>query len=276
MKISVIIPTYKPKEYIWDCLHSFTTQTLSPDEYEVWFVLNGCNEPYYSDIQSYIDHNLQGRNIHLVQTDQGGVSNARNIGLDRAQGDYITFIDDDDYISPTYLEEMAQLASPDTVVCAYPYAFVNNVWGGEQLKKYSITQAYDYCTAHNTHTIRRGARRYLNGPCMKLIPRAYIGDRRFDVHFQNCEDVLFMFLISDKMKHLTFTSPNAIYYRRFRENSLTTTKRNVWQSIRNSIKCQHAQSKIYFRHLGQYSTYLYITRFCACLKSIYYRLRYGV
>ena len=50
-KISVIIPTYAPKDYLWECLDSLENQTLSKDEFEVILVLNGEREPYESMIQ---------------------------------------------------------------------------------------------------------------------------------------------------------------------------------------------------------------------------------
>ena len=54
MKISVIIPTYKPKEYIWECLDSLKSQTFDKKEFEIILILNGCKEPYYSEIDKYI------------------------------------------------------------------------------------------------------------------------------------------------------------------------------------------------------------------------------
>ena len=98
--ISVIIPTYKPQDYFWECLDSLAAQTLEPERFEVTVVLNGCNEPYKSLIQEHISSGMQHLNVRLVQTDTPGVSNARNMGIDMANGTYLTFIDDDDYVSP--------------------------------------------------------------------------------------------------------------------------------------------------------------------------------
>ena len=98
MKITVIIPTYKPGSYLWKCLDSIKNQTFDKVDFELILVLNGCNEPYYTDIKKYIATNFIGYNINFIQTDVGGVSNARNIALDKAKGKYITFIDDDDFV----------------------------------------------------------------------------------------------------------------------------------------------------------------------------------
>lgn len=263
--ISVIIPTYRPQAYIWECLLSLATQTLPKNLYEIIIVLNGCNEPFHSQIQQYIIDYLPAHQVQLIQTDTGGVSNARNLGLDAAKGDYITFIDDDDYISPTYLEEFCTLADENTIVLAYPYAF-NDGEPNIQLP-YRITNAYDYCIKYNCQTIASKARKFFSGPCMKLIPVSCIQDRRFDTRFRNGEDSLFMFLISDKFKILTFTSKNAIYYRRYRMGSASFSL-NFFQRLKNFIRLSIAYTCIYFSDIKQYNFNFYITRMMGSIRSI--------
>ena len=103
MKLSVIIPTYKPKDYVWECLESIAHQTLPSDMFEVFIVLNGCNEPYRTQIQSYIDAHMSHLNVHFLQTDQGGVSNARNIAIDRAKGLYTEFLSQQGVFTESYM-----------------------------------------------------------------------------------------------------------------------------------------------------------------------------
>ena len=99
MRISVIIPSYRPEEYLYECLEAIINQTLNQNEFETLVVLNGCKEPYFEQIQKYI--NVHSSNIRLIQTDVPGVSNARNIGIEAAKGEYLTFVDD--IVSPVYL-----------------------------------------------------------------------------------------------------------------------------------------------------------------------------
>ena len=54
MKISVIVPSYKPQSYIWECLNSIYNQTFPKTEYELVLVLNGCNEPYNTKIKDWL------------------------------------------------------------------------------------------------------------------------------------------------------------------------------------------------------------------------------
>ena len=108
--ISVITPTYKPGSYVWECLDSVYNQTFSGKRYEVIIILNGCNEPYYSQIEEYISSHSDRCAFSLIQTDVPGVSNARNIGIEKSNGTYLTFVDDDDVISENYLEELLNVS----------------------------------------------------------------------------------------------------------------------------------------------------------------------
>ena len=212
---------------------------------------------------------MQGLNVRFIQTDEGGVSNARNIALDNASGEYVTFLDDDDYISPRYLEELYAKASPDTVSVCYPYAF-NDGHAEIQLQNYGLNQVYEHFHHQEQNSISSAVRRYFSGPCMKLISRDIILDRRFDKRFKNGEDSIYMFLISDKIKNIVFTSKEAVYYRRYRENSAVMQTRKRGDRIRNNINCIIEYTKIYFS--GHYNTLFYFSRIAAELRCICYAI----
>lgn len=266
MKISVIVPTYRPQAYLWECLDSVYNQTSPKSDYELVLVLNGCDEPFHSQIKDWLGKHSDLQ-VQFFQTDEGGVSNARNIALDNAKGEYITFIDDDDLISPSYLQELYDNAAPDTVSLCYPYAF-NDGEAGKQLP-YGITDAYCYYMDHRYTSLSSKVRKYFSGPCMKLIPMSFIQGRRFDVRFRNGEDSLFMFLISDKIKKVSFTSKNAIYYRRYRLNSATTNKRNRISVVVNELRLVKMYLLIYFKAPCRYNLNFFLTRVLAAAKSVF-------
>lgn len=263
MKISVIVPTYKPQAYLWECLDSIYNQTFPKSDYELVLVLNGCNEPYNTQILDWLSKH-KDLNVQFFQIDTGGVSNARNIALDNAKGEYVTFIDDDDLISTAYLKELYEKATPDTVSLCYPYAF--NDGDIEKQLAYSITKAYDYICKHKCKKLSSMARKFFSGPCMKLIPMSFIHDRRYDVRFKNGEDSLFMFLISDKINKVSFTSKDAIYYRRFRENSACTRSKTKREIIANKMNMIKAYISIYLRKPQKYSLLFFITRLLGALR----------
>ena len=259
MKISVIIPTYKPQAYLWECLGSLCRQTFDKNAFEIILILNGCMEPYYAQIKEYISANMSGCNVILLQTDTGGVSNARNIGLDIAKGEYITFIDDDDYVSESFLEELYDKASVDTISLCKPIAFTENV---NTSQPYSITDVFNKLSASPMLHFTR-ARKYFSGPWMKLIHRDVIGSRRFDTRFVNGEDSLFMFLISDRMRNVSFTSASAVYYRRYRAGSAVTTQKPFGYWFKNCMKMLGAYLHIYFSAPTKYNFGFFVTRLMA-------------
>ena len=257
MKVSVIIPTYKPGEYIWECLDSLDKQVFPKTDFEVILVLNGCKEPYYSQLKEYIaKSNVQYNFIH---TDEGGVSNARNIALDNVKGEYITFIDDDDIVSSTYLVELYSKASPDVISLSFPMEFKDE---GDLLDECFLSKTYRKYSKSNNIPFYK-ARKYFSAPWMKMIHKDIIGKRRFDVRFKNGEDNLFMFLISDKMRHVSFTDNNAIYYRRLRSNSAVSVYRSFGKRIKNSLLVIWQYILIYKSNPLNYNFNFFCTRILA-------------
>lgn len=194
-------------------------------------------------------------NWRYLQVDKGGVSNARNVALNEAVGEYIAFIDDDDYLSKSYLEELYSKSTKDTIALSNAFAFKDGAP--------NVQLEYVMSTAFNEYYSKgkQGAskvRKFFSGPCFKLIHKDIINHRKFNVRFKNGEDSLFMFLISDRIKYVDFTSPNAIYYRRYRENSAITVKKSKSYVFSNSLKLMWAYTCIYFKHPFHYNFRRYI------------------
>lgn len=265
MKISVIIPTYKPQNYLWECLDSLTAQTFPKKDFEVVLVLNGCAEPYKSSIGKYIEENMQGMNVNFIQTDVGGVSNARNIALDNALGEYVTFIDDDDFVSPKYLEGLYLSSTKNTIALSYPFAFKDGAPEEQQLS-YKMTRQYEtqYQDGEMPYNC---ARKFFSGPCMKLIPTEFMKNRRFDVNFKNGEDSLFMFYLSDRFSLVRFADKDVCYYRRIRANSAYTSQTFTYR-LKNALRLILAYCKIYFRNPLKYSCLFFLTRIIGACRSV--------
>lgn len=255
MKISVIVPTYKPQAYLWECLNSIYNQTFPKSDYELLLVLNGCNEPYNAQIAEWLSKHSDLQ-VQYFQTDEGGVSNARNIALNNVKGEYVTFIDDDDLISSMYLEELYEKASRTVVSLCYPLSFVDKT---TNYIEYYITGDYNRNFDKKDISYEK-ARKYFSGPVYKLIHRDIIADRRFDLRFKNGEDSIFMFLISDRFEKVDFTSRNAVYYRRIREGSALARKKPFIDVVKNQLNMICAYCTIYFKHPLSYKLNFFFTR----------------
>lgn len=112
--ISVIIPAYNAARTIRRCIQSVLDQTYT--EWEMIIVDDGSKDDTLDICQSYGDSR-----IRVLHKENGGVSSARNHGLKFAQGDYIAFIDSDDFIEADYLEHLSQGLDYDIVISGFCY-----------------------------------------------------------------------------------------------------------------------------------------------------------
>lgn len=261
--ISVIIPTYKPKGYLYECLDSIANQSMSSSKYEVILVLNGCGEPWKSDIDKYINQSLGHLNVKFIHTDVGGVSNARNLAIDNSEGEFITFIDDDDYINSTYLDDLYSVSNRHTIGVARPIAF-NDITKATVF--YPITNIFDKLYPEKNISFLR-LRRYFIGPCMKLIHRDIINNRRFDTSFCVGEDGLFMFLISDEFNKCSLANQRSIYYRRYREGSLVAKRTREFIKANNKDLLKTTW-EIYKSNIKRYNLAFFIMQVISYIKGI--------
>lgn len=217
MKISVIIPTYKPGDYLFTCLRSVYHQSMKASDFEVLLILNGCSEPYSSEINNFIDE-YNFLNLRLVQSDEKGVSAARNKGIELSQGDYICFIDDDDYVSNTYLEDLYSSISSNSISICSLKCF--NDSKDDRLYDDYITKNYNYLSKHCQHRVSIiKARHFFSNPVCKLVPRVIAQRSRFNKSLYLGEDGLYFFSISQYVKNIKLAPSSAVYYRRVRDNS---------------------------------------------------------
>ena len=104
-RVSVIVPIYQVEAYLARCLDSILAQTFT--DYELILVNDGTKDGCPAIMQDYADRDSR---IVQVHKENGGLSSARNAGLDVARGEYIAFIDSDDYAAPTWLEDIVRAA----------------------------------------------------------------------------------------------------------------------------------------------------------------------
>ena len=114
-KISVIIPVYKVEEYLDRCVQSVLAQSYG--DIEIILVDDGSPDGCGALCDAYAAEDPRVRAVHKAN---GGLSSARNAGLDIARGDYIAFVDGDDYIAPDMLERLLAAlegAGADVALC---------------------------------------------------------------------------------------------------------------------------------------------------------------
>lgn len=119
IKVSVIVPVYNVEEYIEECIESIVNQTLK--EIEIIIVNDGTKDNSMKKIEKY----LSDSRIVIINKENGGISSARNAGLKIARGEYVTFIDSDDFIKITMLEKLYDQTSDFEIIFS-DFIFYNN------------------------------------------------------------------------------------------------------------------------------------------------------
>lgn len=116
MKLSVIVPVYKAEDYLRECVESILNQSMS--DLELILINDGSPDNSQSIINEYVS--AYPDKVRSLTIDNGGQGRARNFGIDMAKGEYLSFIDSDDYLELNAFELMLDAANEnyaDIVVC---------------------------------------------------------------------------------------------------------------------------------------------------------------
>lgn len=109
-KISIIVPVYKAEPYLKKCIDSILNQTFK--DFELILVDDGSPDRCGEICDEYA---LKDSRIKIIHKENGGQSSARNVGLDIAQGEYIGFVDSDDWIEPDMYKKLFKVLKNDNV-----------------------------------------------------------------------------------------------------------------------------------------------------------------
>ena len=128
-KISIIVPIYKTEQYLQRCIDSILAQTFT--NFELLLIEDGSpdNSGKICDKYALIDSRIK-----VYHKENGGVSSARNLGLDHATGEWITFCDSDDWVNKDWLELFILNSNTDMVIQSYYVSTITNPEKIKQLK----------------------------------------------------------------------------------------------------------------------------------------------
>lgn len=121
-KVSVVVPVYNVEKYLAKCLDSLVNQTL--EDIEIIVVNDGSTDNSKSIIEEY--SSKYPKKVFPFDKENGGLSDARNFGLNYVHGDYIAFLDSDDYVNKTLYEKMYNKAleeKSDMVECDFYWTY---------------------------------------------------------------------------------------------------------------------------------------------------------
>lgn len=241
--VAVILPTYKPGEYFLDCLNSIEMQTLNKQFFCVYIALNGPK----GDFENFVKRSLEQFtfNYKYYYIAAPGVSLARNKLIDNSVEDYLVFLDDDDEMSPNYLDNLLLVTNPMTMGITNVINFSEK--RDNKLKSY-IGDSFLKLESNGTSLFRY--RKYFSSPWAKMLHRDMLKNTHFDTRLARGEDTLFMTIISKNIAHISKCSDDTIYYVNVRQNS----------SSRKKVD-KKAELKRLLYLCGQYFSYLFNQRY---------------
>ena len=224
--LSVIVPVYNVEKYLGANLDSLLNQTY--ENIEIIAVNDGSKDSSFDILKNY--QKKYPNKLKIINQANGGISNARNNGLKEAKGDYITFVDSDDFVDRDMCRKMlekAQEEASDIVICDVYY-----YWGEGNSKNYimpGLTNKFKVDDIHNRALLSS------LGVWNKIYSKKFFDS----ANILFCEGTLYedieviTYLLA-KAKKISYINEACLFYRQ-RENSIMTTRNDRCKEIFNVL-----------------------------------------
>lgn len=233
-QLSIIIPVYNVERYV-----SFAIDSLLAQEFQNWeaiLVDNNSTDASYKICKKYSE---KDKRIVVTSEKIGGVSNARNKGLSIAKGDYIAFLDADDFVSPTYyLDAVNAIKMDNTEIAFLGYTIFHDK-----------TKMQKVCLKRKILAGKKGISLCYKPSSSglfvwnKIFKRNIVNDIRFDARYIIGEDAFWLMNVLQNAKTVTCVSNSGYYYRQNREGSAVYTgkknrrKESSWSRLLSNYQC---------------------------------------
>ena len=213
--ISIIVPIYKVEKYLRQCIDSIINQTYS--NLEIILVDDGSPDNCGKICDEYVKID---KRIKVIHKENGGLSSARNAGLDIATGDYIGFVDSDDYIDKNMYEELINSINKynsDIAVCTFSF---KNKYRNKVVNYFN--EEYLFKDKDKFIEAKDGKRRINPNAWTKLYKRKIFDNIRYPegLIYEDSYVIYDIMNIADSVSYV----PKPLYYYRERKNSVSKDK----------------------------------------------------
>lgn len=220
MKVSVIVPVYNVEKYLRKCLGSLVSQTLQ--DIEIIVVNDGSGDHSQEIIEEFSEKYPE--KIRNFTKENGGLSDARNYGLDRATGEFISFVDSDDYVTATMFGEMYDLAkkyNAEMVVCNLQKV---DEQGNVTQKLTQIPNMPEVIDLRNNFSVFSDLSYFA---CNKIVRKELFEDIRFKkgIHFEDIQ------LIPQLLLKCTTIAQTQNYHYQYLERTDSITKTHTGRGL---------------------------------------------
>lgn len=240
--ISIIIPVYNSEATIERAIESVLNQSYK--NYEIIIIDDGSNDDTKVKIEKFLKEN---RNIRYFYKKNEGVSKARNDGIRKSNGKYITFLDSDDIYCENYLSDFAKEVNEKAIItCNYNGNKKNPIRLPKDIDSFEKKDYYEFLDRENL----------LNSVCNKIYNKEVILENNieFDQTIINGEDILFNLEYIDKMEKFIYIN-NINYEYIENNNSITHDLKN--REYFKQVKIVNSFIDIYTKNQFNYNELLY-------------------
>ena len=257
LKLSIILPIYNVEKYIDECLKSLFNQDIDESYYEIICINDGSTDNTEAILNKW---KSEHKNIKIFNQKNSGVSRARNVGLDKATGKYIWFIDPDDFIEGNcfkFIIDSMENNKADLLEISYREC-------SENAKFLNIPQKYEI-TKFNVEEAAASA-------CVYVFLKKWLVDNniKWNEELSYGEDYLFTFEVKNKKNNNIYTE-NIIYNYRQREGSAMNSKSVEKSRVYISSMIKLSQIYEYKYNHGQYRRFFkenLIVRKNMCIQGV--------
>lgn len=217
--ISVIVPVYNVEDYLDRCMESIMQQTYK--DLEIILVDDGSTDSSGKKCDEYAQKDPR---IKVLHKENGGVSSARNMGLDTATGDYIGFVDSDDLLEPGMYELLIKNAVENHVNISCCQMQTKNIDGTVTPIDRTASCLFSKMQIVEGFFFDDFIKGFIVSPCNKIIKKSILDENH--IRFQNyalAEDFLFIFETLTHVESVYYDATVGYYYLH-RENSAMTSK----------------------------------------------------
>lgn len=259
-RFSIIIPVYNAERTIRKCLKSILTQSYN--NFELIIINDGSTDSSKKICEEFVRND---KRIVLINTDNYGVSHARNIGLNKSEGDYVIFVDSDDYVKQSMLEEINEKLLEDNIdIMILGITFIDDK-GNEEIQHSIKKGRYNSNTFWKSfykEQIRTGIYGYISNKVYKneLLK---LNNILFDENMKSQED--YNFALSAYSYANEFLLCDKSFY--FYVKSEASRDRDLLAYLKNNLKlknilqkhnCYSVEEANIFNHYVQYNLYSYV------------------
>lgn len=267
--ISVIVPVYNTEQYLHRCIDSVLAQTYQ--DFELLLIDDGSKDSSGAICDEYA---VGDSRVKVFHKENGGVSSARNVGLDHARGEWITFVDSDDYIEENFLKSFEGNLDADLVVGNMVICEDGKL--PSDIKVGILPGIYTHIQSALKGNLTNHA---FCAPWGKLFYKECIGDLHFDVRMTICEDTKFVYNYIAKAKDMRILSTDEASHYVYMYPSIPSIEK-YQMSVESSVYCLLSMEKAY-QEVGVYDRrfeLIYVQEcYERCAKDMTnnYRLWYG-